>query len=49
MSKQLTLSATVAVLTMAAFALTTSFAGNEKAEHGTHTASALLPDPAAAQ
>ncbi|MBX7533590.1 MULTISPECIES: hypothetical protein [Qipengyuania] len=40
MSKQLTLSATVAVLSMAAFALSTSIGGNEKAEHGVHAASA---------
>lgn len=42
MSKQLTLSATVAVLTMAVFAFSTSIGENEKAENGTHTASAPL-------
>ena len=42
MSKQLTLSATVAALSMAVFALSTSFVGHEKAESSAHTASAPL-------
>ena len=42
MSKQLTLSATIAVLSMAALALSTSMGGYGKAESGARTVSAPL-------